>query len=226
MIKFFYNLIGWFNKRDNRISKDQECMFRPKPLKTEVLCQFLSLNLVFWSANNAFHPIEVSTWQRHHIVKKAEAEKDPGVVIVPDDDDDNWPDTGPQNIKEAKAYTDKIVNAFDTFGDLIHQDNKDALPKMIRNLKKIMEKHWVSMEPVDLEVVIRSISNPGCLHLWQHLTRQGPEAVDPVQDFPEPWTFIHKLLEKQHRREETEMIVSIFDHMSEALAHLSTAAVH
>ena len=42
----------------------------------------------------------------HHIVKMAEAEKDPGVVIVPNDDDDDWPDTGPQNIKEAKAYTD------------------------------------------------------------------------------------------------------------------------
>ena len=35
-----------------------------------------------------------------------------------------------------------------------------------------------------------------------------------------------KLPEKQHRREETEMIVSIFDHTSEALAHLSTAATN
>ena len=54
------------------------------------------------------------------IVRMAEAEKDPDVIIVPDDDDnDDWPDTGPQNIEEAKAYTDKIVNVFDTFGDLI-----------------------------------------------------------------------------------------------------------
>ena len=82
------------------------------------------------------------------------------------------------------------------------------------------------MELVDLEVVIRSIINSGCLHLWQHMTREGLEAVDPVQDVPEPWTFIHKLLEKQCRREEKEMIVSIFDHTSEALVHLSTAAMH
>ena len=115
-----------------------------------------------------------------HIVKTAEAEKDPGVVIVPDnDDDDDWPDTGPQNIKEAKAYTDKIVNVFDTFGDLIHQDNKDTLPKMICNLKKIMVKHWASMELADPEVIIRSISNPGCLHLWQHMTREGLRSSGP-----------------------------------------------
>ena len=126
-----------------------------------------------------------------------EAEKDPGVIIIPNDnDDDDWPDTGPQDIKEAKAYMDKIVNAFDRFGDLIHQDNKDALPKMIHNLKNIMAKHWASMELADLEVVIRSISDPGCLHHWQHMTREGPEAVDPAQDVPEPSTFICKLLEK------------------------------
>ena len=53
-----------------------------------------------------------------HIVRMAEAEKDPGVIIVPDnnDIDHGWPDTGPQIVEEAKAYTDKIINAFDTFG--------------------------------------------------------------------------------------------------------------
>ena len=83
------------------------------------------------------------------------------------------------------------------FGDLIHQDNKDTLPKMIQNLKKIMAKHWASMELADPEVIIKSIINPGCLHLWQHMMREGPEAVDPVEDIPEPWTFICHLPEKQ-----------------------------
>ena len=68
------------------------------------------------------------------------------------------------------------------------------------------------MEPAHPEVIIRSVINPGCLHLQQHLTREGQEAVDPVQDVPEPWTFIHHLPEKQHRKEEKEMIMEIFDH--------------
>ena len=98
--------------------------------------------------------------------RMAEAETDEDIIVVPDDDDsDDWPEPGPQNPEEAVTYTDKIVGIFNTFGDLIHTDNKDALPKMIWNLRKLMVKHWASMGPVDPEVVIRSIIDPGCLHL-------------------------------------------------------------
>ena len=68
-----------------------------------------------------------------------------------------------------------------------------------------MAKHWVSMELADPEVVIRSIINPDCLHLQQHMMREGPEAVDPVKDIPEPWTFICHLPEKQWKIEEKEI---------------------
>ena len=153
--------------------------------------------------------------------RMAEAEKDEDIIVVPDDDDgDDWPDPGPQNPDEAAVYTDKIVGIFDTFRDLIHAENKDALPKTIRNLRKLMVKHWASMELADPEVVIRLITDPGCLHLQQHLTREGPEVVDPVQEVPEPWIFIRHLPEKQQKRKEKEMIVAIFNHTSEALAHL------
>ena len=98
--------------------------------------------------------------------RMAEAEKDEYIIVVPSDDDGNdWPDPGPQNLEEAVAYTDKIVGIFNTFGDLIHTDNKDTLPKMIQNLRKLMVKHWASMELADPEVVIRLIIDPGCLHL-------------------------------------------------------------
>ena len=142
--------------------------------------------------------------------RMAEAEKDKDIIVVPNDDDgDDWPDPGPQNLEEAEAYTDKIFSIFHAFGDLIHADNKDTLPKTIWNIKKLMAKCWASMEPVDPEVVIRSITNPCCLHLWQHLTREGPEAVDLVEDVPEPWMFICHLPKKQCRKEEKEMIVTI-----------------
>ena len=113
----------------------------------------------------------------------ANKEEVPNVIEVFDnDDDDDWPDAGPQNPAEAQAYTNKIITVFDTFSDLIHQDNKDALPKTIWNLKKLLAKHWDLMEQADLEVVIRSIIDPGCLHLQQHVTREGPEVVDLVKD--------------------------------------------
>ena len=59
-----------------------------------------------------------------------------------------------------------------------------------------MAKHWNSMDPADPEVVIRSIIDPGCLHLHQHMTREGPEVVDPVAEIPKGWQFTRKLPEK------------------------------
>ena len=63
----------------------------------------------------------------------AEGGKDPEVIMAPDkeDDRDDWPDTGPWNLEEAQAYTDKIIQIFDMFGNLIHKDKKDTLLKMI-----------------------------------------------------------------------------------------------
>ena len=56
--------------------------------------------------------------------------------------------------------------------------------------------------------------------------RESPEAVDPVKEVPEAWKFICDLPEKQWRREEKEIIVSIFDDTSKAPAHLTTTAAH
>ena len=50
--------------------------------------------------------------------------------------------------------------------------------------------------------------------------------VDLVTEVPEAWKFICDLPERQQRKEEKEIIMSIFDHTSEALAHLSMTAVH
>ena len=74
----------------------------------------------------------------------AEEGKEPEVIMVPDDEDDGdgWPDARPQNLAEAQAYTDKIIQIFEMFGDLIHEDNKDALLKTVRNLKKLMDP-WI-----------------------------------------------------------------------------------
>ena len=63
-----------------------------------------------------------------------------------------------------------------------------------------MAKHWASMEPADPEVVIQSIIGPGCLHLWQDVTHEGPEVVDPVMEVPDAWTFIQKLPKKVRRK--------------------------
>ena len=60
-----------------------------------------------------------------------EGGQDPDVIVVPDEEDDDWPDPGSQNLEEAKEYSDKLVEIFNNFSELIHQDQKDTLPKTI-----------------------------------------------------------------------------------------------
>ena len=64
------------------------------------------------------------------------------VIKVPDDDPDDFPNSGPQNPVEAQSYRDKIDDIMETFSDLLADDHKDALRSTITSLKKLMVKHW------------------------------------------------------------------------------------
>ena len=64
------------------------------------------------------------------------------IINVPDDDPDDFPDSGPQNPVEAQSYRDKIDVIMDTFSDLLADDHKDTLRWTITSLKKLMVKQW------------------------------------------------------------------------------------
>ena len=64
------------------------------------------------------------------------------VIEVPDEDPDDFPDSGPQNPVEAQMYRDKINEIMETFSDLLADDRKDALRSTIMSLKKLMVLHW------------------------------------------------------------------------------------
>ena len=64
------------------------------------------------------------------------------VIEVPDEDPDDFPDSGPQNPAEAQSYRDKIDEVMETFSDLLADDRKDALRSTVMSLKKLMVKHW------------------------------------------------------------------------------------
>ena len=44
------------------------------------------------------------------------------LIEVPDDDPDDFPETGPQNPAEAQMYRDKIDKIMVTFSDLLAND--------------------------------------------------------------------------------------------------------
>ena len=124
------------------------------------------------------------------------ASKQPEVIEVPDDDPDDFPDSRPQNPVGAQSYRDKLDAIMDTFSDLLVDDHKDALRLTVMSLKKLMVKHWWQMAEANMEVVLKSIHNPSCVYLHQHLTTEVINMMEPVTEVPEGWTFLRQLSKK------------------------------
>ena len=148
------------------------------------------------------------------------------IIEVPDDDPDDFPDSGPQNPAEAQSYRDKIDVIIDMFSDLLDDNHKDALRLTVMSLKKLMVKHWQQMAEADIEVVMKSIHNPSCVYLCQHLTMEGIDVTELVTEVPEGWTFIRQLPKKVQKTEVWELIVMCFNHLSEVHAHMSSFAAN
>ena len=119
---------------------------------------------------------------------------DPVVEIV-EEEEEEWPEAGAQNVAEAEQYQDKINNVFNTLSILIHQDTKTALSDTIQNFKKIVTKQWDSMGAADTDVVLRTIKDLTALYLRQHLMARGVEVVDPPEEIPSGEEFLRKLPE-------------------------------
>ena len=73
------------------------------------------------------------------------AKDNPVVDLVEEEEEEEWPEAGVQNVEKAECYTDKINNIFDHLSVLIHQDTKTALSQTIQNFKKIVTRQWESM---------------------------------------------------------------------------------
>ena len=123
-------------------------------------------------------------------------------------------------------YRDKIDEIMVTFSDLLADNQKDALRSTITSLKKLMVKHWCWMSEADVEVIMKSIHDPSCVYLCQHITTKGVDVTEPVTEIPEGWTFLRQLPEKTRKAEVQEMIVMCFDHLSEAHTHMSSFAAN
>ena len=132
----------------------------------------------------------------------------------------------PQNPEEVRSYHEKVNTVFKTFGELLAGDVKDALQKMVTSPKKIMVKHWGGMAEADVNNVVKTIRDPSCLHLHQFLVIGGTVVTEPASDIPEGWEFLRSLPEKTRKHEEHQLIISMFDHIAEAMAHASMVAAN
>ena len=78
------------------------------------------------------------------------------------------------------------------------------------------------MAEANVDVVLKSIHDPSCVYLCQHLTTEGVNVAEPATDVPEGWTFLRQLPEKVWKTEVWELIMTCFDHILEAHAHMSS----
>ena len=147
------------------------------------------------------------------------ASEQPAVIEVPDD---NFPNSGPQNPVEAQSYRDQLDAIMSTFSDLLADNCKDALRSTVTSLKKLMVKHWQQMANANVDVVLKSIHDPSCVYVHQHLTTEGVDVAELVTDVPERWTFLRQLPEKVWKTEAWELIMTCFNHLSEAHTHMSS----
>ena len=152
------------------------------------------------------------------------ASKQPEIIEVPDDND--FPDSGPQNPVEAQSYRDKLDAIKNTFSDLLVDDCKDALRSTVTSLKKLMVKHWQQMAEANMDAVLKSIHDPSCIYLPQHLTTKGINMMEPVTEVPEGWTFLRQLPKKVWKTEVWELIMMCFNHLLEAHTHMSSFAAN
>ena len=67
-----------------------------------------------------------------------------------------------------------------------------------------------------------SIHDPSCVYLHQHFTTEGVDVAELVTDIPEGWTFLRQLPKKVWKTEVWELIVTCFNDLLEAHAHMSS----
>ena len=147
-------------------------------------------------------------------------------IKVSDEEEQQLVGAGPQNPEEARSYQEKVDEVFNTFGELLAGDIKDALQKMVASLKKVMVKHWGGMAEVDVSNVVKTIRDPSYLHLCQFLATSNIEVMEPASEVLEGWEFLRSLPEETRKHKEQQLIISTFDHLSEAMAHASMVAAN
>ena len=147
-------------------------------------------------------------------------------IEVSDEEEQQLVGAGPQNPEEARSYWEKVNMVFNTFRELLAGNVKDALQKTVTSLKRVMVKDWGSMAEADVSNMVKTIRDPSCLHLHQFLVTGGIEVMEPASDVPEGWEFLRSLQEKTRKHEEQQLIISMFDHISEAMAHANMAAAN
>ena len=149
------------------------------------------------------------------------AEKVDLVVDLVEEEEEEWPEAGVQNVEEAEWYQDKINNIFDHLSVLIHEDTKTALSQTIQNFKKVVTKQWESMGGCRRGHHPQIHQRPNSIIPKAAFDGRGHRGGGPPEELPSGQQFIRQLPEQARWAEEMAFIMDIFSHVAQAHEHLS-----
>ena len=86
-----------------------------------------------------------------------------------------------------------------------------------------MSKTWNDMTTADPDIIITSIQDLTGTSLWDYIAEEGVTTHDPEAEIPTGLDIARNLPQQQNKKEITELCISFFDHMGEAMGHISAA---
>ena len=86
-----------------------------------------------------------------------------------------------------------------------------------------MSKMWNDMMRADPDIIITSIQDPTGTSLQDYIDEEGVATSDPEAEIPKGLDIARNLPQQQNEKEITELSISLFNHMSEAMGHISAA---
>ena len=87
--------------------------------------------------------------------------------------------SGPINIREVRAYEDKLDEIFKNFKTLLKEDKRNALKLTISEVNQHMTRQFSSMAAADIESVMACIKDHTCLYMRNWEQQKGTTSVEP-----------------------------------------------
>ena len=148
------------------------------------------------------------------------------VITVPDDDEGAY-HPGPKNPISAEEYAEGLDNIMLQFKESVLEDHKDVLLSMVNSLSRHITTQFEQMCPADMEVVMRTIKDTRCLTLRWSMEVDQVTKTDPDDNILSGREVVSKLVqEKKLSQAAIDNIISVFNHLSEAHAHISMAVAN
>ena len=92
--------------------------------------------------------------------------------------------SGPTNIREARAYENKLDDIFENFKTLLKEDKRNALKSTSSEVKQHMARQFSSMSAADIDIVMACIKDHTCIYMRNLEHQEGARSVDPDDDIP------------------------------------------